>query len=400
MSNVKRIYVEKRLAYATEANETKQNLSQQLNININSLRIINRYDIQGISDDVLNQGINTILAEPMVDDVYQESFPVSNQESVFAIEYLPGQYDQRADSCEQCFAILTGNTDAKVKCARVYAIDFEGDRDEVLKKIQNFLINPVDQRLASLEKPEDLNDAAPDIKPVPTIEGFNELDKAGLENFLSENGMAMSYDDLKVTQDYFKNEEKRDPTETELKVLDTYWSDHCRHTTFATVITDLDIESGAFKEILEKDVEDYKTSRHLVYGIDTKRPLTLMDLATISMKELRKTGYLDDLEVSEEINACSVEITVHTSEGDEQWLLMFKNETHNHPTEIEPFGGAATCLGGAIRDPLSGRAYVYQSMRITGASDPRKSLEETMKGKLPQRKLCKESAHGFSSKNK
>lgn len=397
MSNVKRIYVEKRLAYATEANETKQNLSQQLNININSLRIINRYDIQGISDDVLNQGINTILAEPMVDDVYQESFPVSNQESVFAIEYLPGQYDQRADSCEQCFAILTGNTDAKVKCARVYAIDFEGDRDEVLKKIQNFLINPVDQRLASLEKPEDLNDAAPDIKPVPTIEGFNELDKAGLENFLSENGMAMSYDDLKVTQDYFKNEEKRDPTETELKVLDTYWSDHCRHTTFATVITDLDIESGAFKEILEKDVEDYKTSRHLVYGIDTKRPLTLMDLATISMKELRKTGYLDDLEVSEEINACSVEITVHTSEGDEQWLLMFKNETHNHPTEIEPFGGAATCLGGAIRDPLSGRAYVYQSMRITGASDPRKSLEETMKGKLPQRKLCKESAHGFSS---
>ena len=295
MSNVKRIYVEKRLAYATEANETKQNLSQQLNININSLRIINRYDIQGISDDVLNQGINTILAEPMVDDVYQESFPVSNQESVFAIEYLPGQYDQRADSCEQCFAILTGNTDAKVKCARVYAIDFEGDRDEVLKKIQNFLINPVDQRLASLEKLEDLNDAAPDIKPVPTIEGFNELDKAGLENFLSENGMAMSYDDLKVTQDYFKNEEKRDPTETELKVLDTYWSNHCRHTTFATVITDLDIESGAFKEILEKDVEDYKTSRHLVYGIDTKRPLTLMDLATISMKELRKTGYLDDL---------------------------------------------------------------------------------------------------------
>ena len=209
--------------------------------------------------------------------------------------------------------------------------------------------------------------------------------------------MAMNYEDLKVTQDYFKNEEKRDPTETELKVLDTYWSDHCRHTTFATVITDLDIENGSFKEILEKDVEDYKTSRHLVYGVETTRPLTLMDLATISMKELRKTGYLDDLEVSEEINACSVEITVKTSEGDEQWLLMFKNETHNHPTEIEPFGGAATCLGGAIRDPLSGRAYVYQSMRITGAGDPRKPLNETMPGKLPQRKLCQESAHGFSS---
>ncbi len=397
MSSVKRIYVEKRPAYATEANETKQNLTQQLGIKINSLRIINRYDVQGIDDEILKQGINTILAEPMVDDVYQENFPVNDQESIFAIEFLPGQYDQRADSCNQCFAILTGNSDAKVKCARVYAIDLDGDKETELKRIQNFLINPVDQRLASLEKPENLDDVIIDIKPVPTITGFNELDQAGLENYLKVNGMAMSYDDLKVTQDYFKNEEKRDPTETELKVLDTYWSDHCRHTTFATVITDLDIESGAFKEILAKDVEDYKTSRHLVYGIDTKRPLTLMDLATISMKELRKTGYLDDLEVSEEINACSVEITVHTSEGDEQWLLMFKNETHNHPTEIEPFGGAATCLGGAIRDPLSGRAYVYQSMRITGASDPRKSLEETIPGKLPQRKLCKESAHGFSS---
>ena len=397
MSEVKRIYVEKRTAYATEANEIKHNLIEQLGLDIKTLRIINRYDVQGISDDILAQGINTILSEPMVDDVYQEDFPKSDDEAVFAIEFLPGQYDQRADSCEQCFAILTGNTTAKVKCARVFAITFTGDKNTVLKQIQSFLINPVDQRLASLDKPEDLNDKAPDIKPVPTITGFNELDKAGLEKFLADNGMAMNYEDLKVTQDYFKNEEKRDPTETELKVLDTYWSDHCRHTTFATVITDLDIENGAFKEILEKDIEDYKTSRHLVYGIDTKRPLTLMDLATISMKELRKTGYLDDLEVSEEINACSVEITVHTTDGDEQWLLMFKNETHNHPTEIEPFGGAATCLGGAIRDPLSGRAYVYQSMRITGAGDPRKSLEETMKGKLPQRKLCQESAHGFSS---
>ena len=397
MSDVKRIYVEKRTAYATEANEIKHNLIEQLGLEIDTLRIINRYDVQGVSDGILKQGINTILAEPMVDDVYQEEFPTNNQEVVFAIEFLPGQYDQRADSCEQCFAILTGNSSAKVKCARVFAITFKGDKDEILTKIQSFLINPVDQRLASLEKPADLNDVAPEIKPVPTINGFNELDKTGLEKFLTDNGMAMNYEDLKVTQDYFKNEEKRDPTEAELKVLDTYWSDHCRHTTFATVITDLDIENGAFKEILEKDIEDYKTSRHLVYGIDTKRPLTLMDLATISMKELRKTGYLDDLEVSEEINACSVEITVHTTDGDEQWLLMFKNETHNHPTEIEPFGGAATCLGGAIRDPLSGRAYVYQSMRITGAGDPRKSLAETMAGKLPQRKLCQESAHGFSS---
>ncbi len=209
--------------------------------------------------------------------------------------------------------------------------------------------------------------------------------------------MAMNYDDLKVTQDYFKDEEKRDPTETELKVLDTYWSDHCRHTTFSTVITDIDIENGTFKEILEKDIENYKASRHLVYGIHTDRPLTLMDLGTIGMKELRKRGYLDDMEVSEEINACSVELTVHTDEGYEDWLLMFKNETHNHPTEIEPFGGAATCLGGCIRDPLSGRAYVYQSMRITGAGDPRTPIRDTMPGKLPQRKICREAAAGFSS---
>ncbi len=396
MSHVRRIYVEKKKQYATEANEIKHNLTEQLGLTIHSLRIINRYDVQGINEEILQQGINTILAEPMVDNVYDEDYPKSDKESVFALEFLPGQYDQRADSCEQCFAILTGNTSSKVKCARLFVIDVDHN-EETIEKIKHFLINPVDQRIASLDKPDDLTDKAPVIKPVPVLEGFNQLDEAGLKQFLKDNGMAMNLADLQVTQDYFKNEEKRDPTETEIKVLDTYWSDHCRHTTFATIITDLDIESGAFKEILEKDVEDYKTSRHLVYGIDTKRPLTLMDLATISMKELRKTGYLDDMEVSEEINACSVEITVHTNEGDEQWLLMFKNETHNHPTEIEPFGGAATCLGGAIRDPLSGRAYVYQSMRITGAGDPRQALADTMPGKLPQRKLCQESAHGFSS---
>jgi len=396
MANVRRIYVEKRKEYATEANEIKNNLIEQLGLTIHSLRVIHRYDVQGISEEILQQGINTILAEPMVDDVYDETYPKNDKESVFAIEFLPGQYDQRADSCEQCFQILTGTSSTKVKCAKMIVVDVDLD-EEVIKKIQNYLINPVDQRIASLEKPDDLNEEAPEIKPVPVLTGFNELDEAGLVQFLKDNGMAMNLDDLKVTQDYFKNEEHRDPTETEIKVLDTYWSDHCRHTTFATVITDIDIENGAFKEILEKDIDEYKASRHVVYGIDTDRPLTLMDLATISMKELRKTGYLDDMEVSEEINACSIEITVHTNEGDEQWLLMFKNETHNHPTEIEPFGGAATCLGGAIRDPLSGRAYVYQSMRITGAGDPRKTLAETTPGKLPQRKICQEAAHGFSS---
>ena len=396
MTNVRRIYVEKRKEYATEAHEIQTNLVEQLGLTIHSLRIVHRYDVQGISEEILQQGINTILAEPMVDHVYDETFPMSEKESVFAIEFLPGQYDQRADSCEQCFQILTGTSSTKVRCAKLIVVDIDKNED-VLNQIKHYLINPVDQRIASLEKPEHLNDETPDIKSVPTLTGFNDLDEAGLNQFLKDNGMAMNLDDLKVTQDYFKNEEHRDPTETEIKVLDTYWSDHCRHTTFATVITDIDIQNGAFKEILEKDIESYKTSRHAVYGVNTTRPLTLMDLATISMKELRKKGYLDDMEVSEEINACSIEITVHTNQGDEQWLLMFKNETHNHPTEIEPFGGAATCLGGAIRDPLSGRAYVYQSMRITGAGDPRKTLAETTPGKLPQRKICQEAAHGFSS---
>ncbi|MBR3841335.1 MAG: phosphoribosylformylglycinamidine synthase [Erysipelotrichales bacterium] len=397
MNQVYRVYVEKKKDYAVEGLELLESIKVQLKLdNLEDLRVVNRYDIQGVTNDVLVQGIPTILSEPMVDYVFTEDYPVNLRSQCFAIEYLPGQYDQRADACEQCFQLLTGEKNVKVRCAKLIVVTGDLSVEEV-EKIQKFLINPVDQRLASLEKPESLSDAEVKIDLVPIIEGFIDFSDADLENFIKANGMAMNLDDLKVTQDYFKNEEKRNPTETEIKVLDTYWSDHCRHTTFATIITDLDIESGAFKEILEKDVENYKTSRHLVYGIDTKRPMTLMDLATISMKELRKQGYLDDLEVSEEINACSVEIKINTTEGEEDWLLMFKNETHNHPTEIEPFGGAATCLGGAIRDPLSGRAYVYQSMRITGAGDPRKSLDETLKGKLSQRKICQEAAHGFSS---
>ena len=268
--------------------------------------------------------------------------------------------------------------------------------DEDIVKIQKFLVNPVDQRLASLEKPITLKQEDVVIKPVEVVEGFIEFSEEELKEYLNNNSMAMNYDDLKVAQDYFLSI-KRNPTVTELKVLDTYWSDHCRHTTFSTILTDINVDEGEFKEVLVNELENYKTSRHLVYGVNTTRPITLMDLATISMKELRKAGYLDDLEVSEEINACSIEMKVKTNEGEEDWLLMFKNETHNHPTEIEPFGGAATCLGGAIRDPLSGRAYVYQSMRITGAADPRKPYNETMKGKLAQRKICQEAAHGFSS---
>ena len=393
---VYRVFVTKRKEYAVEADEIFNNLTSQLKIeNLNSLKVFHRYDVQGISKELLIKGANIILSEPMVDDVFFEKINTNN-EKVFAIEYLPGQYDQRADACEQCFQVLANEKNVKVKCAKVIVVNNEVS-DTDLIKIQNYLINPVDQRLASLTKQNDLYDVHPTINKVPVIDGFINFTDEQLNLFIKDNGMAMNYDDLKVTQDYFKNEEHRDPTETELKVLDTYWSDHCRHTTFSTIITDLKIEDGEFKEILKEEVERYKASRHLVYGINTTRPITLMDLATISMKELRKQGYLEDLEVSEEINACSIEIKVKTNEGEEDWLLMFKNETHNHPTEIEPFGGAATCLGGAIRDPLSGRAYVYQSMRITGAGDPRKSLSETIKGKLPQRKICRESAHGFSS---
>ena len=397
MAKVHRIYVEKRKEFAVESVELLHNLTNQLKINgISEAHIINRYDVQGVELDTLEKGISIILSEPMVDDVMMDEYQVSDDDVVFGIEYLPGQYDQRADACEQCFQLLTGEKNVKVKCAKIIVLKGNLSFDDV-ERIKKYLINPVDQRLASLEKVSDLNDAKVEIEKVPVINGFIDFNDEQLNAYLKTNGMAMNYDDLKVTQDYFKNEEHRDPTETELKVLDTYWSDHCRHTTFSTIVTDLNIHDGSFKDILEKDVENYKTSRHMVYGFETTRPITLMDLATISMKELRKNGYLDDLEVSEEINACSIEIKIKTNQGDEDWLLMFKNETHNHPTEIEPFGGAATCLGGAIRDPLSGRAYVYQSMRITGAGDPRQTLEETLKGKLPQRKICKEAAHGFSS---
>ena len=396
MNKVYRVFVQKRKEFAVEAVEIYNHLKSELKIEgLKSLNIAHRYDIQGVSEQAFNQGVDIILREPMVDDYILEDYPITN-EVVFAIEYLPGQYDQRADACEQCFQLLTGEKNVKVKCAKLIVLTGEITEKELMK-IQSYLINPVDQRLATLDKYSDLNEEEVIINKVPVINNFINYNDDELKSFLKQNGMAMNFDDLKVTQDYFKDEEKRDPTETELKVLDTYWSDHCRHTTFSTILTDIKVEDGEFKEILEQDIEKYKTSRHAVYGVNTTRPITLMDLATISMKELRKLGYLDDLEVSEEINACSIEMKINVNGQEEDWLLMFKNETHNHPTEIEPFGGAATCLGGAIRDPLSGRAYVYQSMRITGAGDPRKSIEETVKGKLPQSKICKEAAHGFSS---
>ena len=286
MSKVYRVYVEKREGFNVEALEILNNLKTQLKLdNLTSLKVVNRYDVQGVSKEVLNQGIEIILSEPMVDEVILEDYPVTT-EKVFAIEYLPGQYDQRADACEQCFQLLTGEKGVTVKCAKLIVLGGNLSENDVLK-VQKFLINPVDQRLADLEKVEDLSSSEVKIDLVPIIHGFNEYDEKELRDFIKEKGLAMNYDDLKVTQDYFKNEEHRDPTETEIRVLDTYWSDHCRHTTFSTIITDVKVNEGEFKEILVSEIEKYKASRHMVYGINTTRPMTLMDLATISMKELR-----------------------------------------------------------------------------------------------------------------
>ena len=303
---------------------------------------------------------------------------------------------QRADSAEQCLAIVTGKDGARVRCALVYTFngDFiEGDREKIVK----FLVNPVESREASLEPAKTLDLPIEDPKPVPTVEGLTGLDDKGLDELIASMGLAMSHDDLVMIRDYFRDEEKRDPTVTEIRVLDTYWSDHCRHTTFSTSLTDIGVEEGKFTAPIERALDEYKETRITIYGKDTKRPVTLMDMATAAVKALRKEGKLENLDQSEEINACTIKVKIETEAGIEDWLLLFKNETHNHPTEIEPFGGAATCLGGCIRDPLSGRSYVYQAMRVTGAGDPRAPLSDTLPGKLPQRKITLEAAKGYSS---
>ena len=324
MNKVYRIFVEKREQFAVEAKEVLHTLKTQLKIEaLKDLKVVNRYDVQGVNEEALKEGISIILSEPMVDDViledYKNAKSYDDKAVIFGIEYLPGQYDQRADACEQCFQLLTGEKNVKVKCAKIIVLYGDLANDDVLA-IQKYLINPVDQRLASLEKVTDLTLESVEIKPVDVFVGFTKYDDVELKEFLSQKQMAMNIDDLKMTQEYFKNDEKRDPTETEIRVLDTYWSDHCRHTTFSTVITDIQVGDGEFKEVLAKDLDNYKASRHAVYGFETKRPITLMDLATISMKELRKKGYLNDLEVSEEINACSIEIKIKTANGEEDWL--------------------------------------------------------------------------------
>ena len=391
--SVYRCFVEKKQPFATEANGVKSDLKiALLNDDVRNVRVINRYDLENIDEEDFKMAERTILSEPQVDTLYEEAPVAEDDEWVLAVEYLPGQFDQRADSASQCIQLATMKEKPEVRSARLYYI--KGNlTEEDKEKIKKTLINPVEAREASLEKPETIHQnyekpALPEI-----LDGFIDLDEAGLEAFRSENGLAMDLADIKFLQDYFKNEEKRDPRITEIKVIDTYWSDHCRHTTFNTIINNVDIKD----ENIKKAYDAYLDLRKEVYAGKTEKPLSLWDLATIGVKALKKEGKLKDLDESEEINACSVRIKVDVDGEDQDWLLMFKNETHNHPTEIEPFGGAATCLGGAIRDPLSGRSYVYQAMRVTGAADPLLPIEDTLEGKLPQRKIVTTAAAGYSS---
>ncbi|NLK97368.1 MAG: phosphoribosylformylglycinamidine synthase [Epulopiscium sp.] len=396
MNHVRRIFVQKKSGFDVEAKHLYADLKENLLINaLEDVRIVHRYDIEGIDEEAYNQARTTIFSEPPVDMVYDEELPVGDDERVFAVEYLPGQYDQRADSAAQCIQILTRKEKPVIRTAKVVCL--KGNiTDEQFDAIKNYCINTIDSREASLEKPKTLDMQLSIPEEVETLTGFIHLSHDDLENLRNELGLAMSFDDVVFCQNYFRDEEKRDPSITEIRVLDTYWSDHCRHTTFLTKIENIEIEEGHFTTPIQKAYQEYLEGRNKVYG-QKQKDICLMDIALMGMKELRKQGKLEDLEVSDEINACSIKVKVDVNGEDEEWLVMFKNETHNHPTEIEPFGGAATCLGGAIRDPLSGRAYVYQAMRVTGSGDPRTSVQDTLPGKLPQRKITTGAAHGYSS---
>lgn len=393
--DVKRVFVEKRNGFNTEALNLLNNFKENLKLDcLENIRILNRYDVSHINDEDFDKAVSTVFSEPNQDIVFKENIDVSNNK-IFAVEFLPGQYDQRADSAAQCIQIVTGKEKSPVKYARVIVL-VGILTDEEFTKVKKYYINPVDSREAELEKPETLDENFEEASQVETVENFTSKSLVEIEDYRVNMGLAMSTEDLLFCQEYFKTTEKRNPTLTEIKVIDTYWSDHCRHTTFSTVIENIKFEDGKVTEEIKNTYEQYIKSRNYVYA-NRDKDICLMDIATIGAKELRKKGMLDDLEISDEINACSIVVNVEIDGKDEEWLVMFKNETHNHPTEIEPFGGAATCLGGAIRDPLSGRSYVYQAMRITGSGDPRQSVEDTLPGKLPQRRISTEAAAGYSS---
>ncbi len=395
MDKIRRIFVEKKEAFAVEARGFLADLQTNLGMKgLTGIRVLNRYDVMGLNDEEFAAAKSLVLSEPPVDTV-AETLEVQAGCRAFAVEFLPGQYNQREDFAAQCIQLITQKERPLVSSAKVYILSGEIS-DEEFAKIKAYCINPIEAREAAWEMPETLVQSCEEPQKIKSVEGFLTFTKEEMEAYRTGNGLAMSLDDLLWCQKYF-NEEHREPTATEIKVLDTYWSDHCRHTTFMTQIEDVEIEPGLYNQPVQAALDKYMATRDEVYGADTKRPVTLMDIAVIGMKKLRAQGKLDDLDESEEINACTIVVPIEVDGKTEEWLLLFKNETHNHPTEIEPFGGAATCLGGAIRDPLSGRAYVYQAMRVTGAADPRVPVEDTLPGKLPQRKITIGAAAGYSS---
>ena len=396
MGNVRRVYAEKKPAYAVAAKELQSEIKSYLGIKtVTGVRVLIRYDIENVSEETYKKALGTVFFEPPVDDVYEENFEL-NGAKTFSVEYLPGQFDQRADSAEQCLKLLKEEEEPIIRTATTYVIE-GGITDAELEAIKNYCINPVDSRETGMEKPDTLVTEFEEPADVAVFDGFMDMEEKAFKDLYDSLGLAMTFKDFLHIQNYFKNEEKRNPSMTEIRVLDTYWSDHCRHTTFSTELTDVTFEDGYFKAPLEKTYQEYLDTHKEIYAGRDDKFVCLMDIALMAMKKLRKEGKLEDLEESEEINACSIVVPVEVDGVTEEWLVNFKNETHNHPTEIEPFGGAATCLGGAIRDPLSGRTYVYQAMRVTGAADPTVSVKDTMEGKLPQKKLVRGAADGYSS---
>ncbi len=395
MIGCKSIFVEKKNRFNIEGKSLLEDFKTNLRVeSLENVRVVNKYILGKVNEEEYKKSLYSVFSEKTVDNLYEEKIPMDNEEIAFAVEYLPGQYDQRADSASECYALLTAGKRIEVKTAKVIILKGNLSEEEV-QKIKHYYINPVDSREVDIYSKELLSELE-DPKDVEIVNGFIQKNDEEIAFYHKELGLAMSVNDLLMIRDYFKNEE-RNPSITEIKVIDTYWSDHCRHTTFSTAIENVEIEEGKLNNPLIKSYNAYLKSRDFVYGKETTRDENLMDIAVIVMKEMRKKGLLEDLDVSEEINACSINVNIETDKGNEEYLVMFKNETHNHPTEIEPFGGAATCLGGAIRDPLSGRTYVYQAMRVTGAADPTVEIDETLNGKLPQRTIVLGAAHGYSS---
>ena len=400
MSNVRRVYVEKKGSYDVQQKALAHEIRNYLGIkDVEYVRILNRYDVENVSDETFERACNGIFAEPPVDVLWKEEAPVGSGDSLFSVEFLPGQFDQRADSAVQCIQFVKEDEQPVIRTATTYIIHGKNGAitEEELQKIKEHCINPVDSREAAEEKPETLVTKFDEPADVIVFDGFKDMEEEELKKLYDSLGLAMTFRDFQHIQNHFKGEEHRDPSMTEIRVLDTYWSDHCRHTTFSTELTEVSFGDGDYRKPMEDTYKQYLRDHSEIFKGREDKFVCLMDLALMAMRKLKKEGKLQDQEESDEINACSIVVPIKVDGVEEEWLVNFKNETHNHPTEIEPFGGAATCLGGAIRDPLSGRTYVYQAMRVTGAADPTVSIKDTMKGKLPQKKLVREAAHGYSS---